>query len=178
MSELKSPIEILDMLEAAQSQDLAVQRLAREAMYSSNRQAESTSANSGSATAHEDHDSAGHSVTADPYVAHHAWEVRGKFRRFESALVGRIITFMAGAEAEVAVFGACGGLDTDDRVQIGLMLTELGRDAKVEERLRRATRHLVHRHLATVSTVAKMLETKVPLSTEEIDAVLPNERHC
>jgi hypothetical protein len=45
MSEQNSPIEILDMLEAAQSQDLAVQRLARDAVNSSKCQAESTSAN-------------------------------------------------------------------------------------------------------------------------------------
>jgi hypothetical protein len=123
----------------------------------------------GSATAREDHDSAGHSVTADLYVAHHAWvpKVRVSTRWPHHY-------FHGWCEAEVALFGACGGLDTDDRVQIGLMLTELGRDANVEERLRRATRHLVDRHLATVSKVAQMLETKVSLSTEELDVALPN----
>jgi hypothetical protein len=40
----------------------------------------------------------GHSICADPYTVQWDWEQRGKFRLPRSVFVGRILTFMAGAE--------------------------------------------------------------------------------
>jgi hypothetical protein len=40
----------------------------------------------------------------------------------DNAIVGRIIAFMAGAEAEVEIVGNCQGGDDDDRLQIARMM--------------------------------------------------------
>lgn len=42
----------------------------------------------------------------------------GKFRTEDSALRGRILSYMAGAEAEVELLGTCAGGDGEDRREI------------------------------------------------------------
>src|SRR5690349_7214634 len=54
----------------------------------------------------------GHSVCADPWKTVADWDERGRWRSYESIMRGRILAFMAGAEAEIEFFGACGGGDS------------------------------------------------------------------
>jgi ATP-dependent Zn protease len=62
----------------------------------------------GHATALPDHDSPGHSICADPFETLSAWELAGKFREPASALLGRVMAFMAGREAEEEILGTYG----------------------------------------------------------------------
>jgi hypothetical protein len=64
---------------------------------------------------------AGYSVTADPYVCEYQWEIRGKVRDGDAVWHARIMSFMAGAEAENIFLGSTTGGDDDDRLQIELM---------------------------------------------------------
>ena len=50
-----------------------------------------------SATIKPDHDSAGHSLTHDPWASIYEWEKRGKVREPDAVWHARIIGFMAGA---------------------------------------------------------------------------------
>ncbi|WP_164712610.1 hypothetical protein [Methylobacterium currus] len=79
----------------------------------------------GGATIVADDESAGHSVTADPYAVLAAWEAREKWRPSSSVWVGRILAYMAGAEAEEVILGGCQGGDGDDRRWITDMLYEI-----------------------------------------------------
>ena len=63
----------------------------------------------------------GHSICADPYTVQWDWEQRGKFRLPRSVFVGRILTFMAGAEAERELLGVEPTGDSYDRGQVALM---------------------------------------------------------
>src|SRR5262245_12701176 len=74
----------------------------------------------GQVTIVPDHDSAGHSITFDPWTTYELWEERGKYRGNEmhSIYVGRILTLMAGAEAERKLLGRCNGGEDDDLYQI------------------------------------------------------------
>src|SRR5262245_52229508 len=67
-----------------------------------------------------DDDSAGHSVTFDPWVTYERWEERGKSRGddMHSIYIGRILTLMAGAEAERELLGTCHVGDGSDLYQI------------------------------------------------------------
>jgi ATP-dependent Zn protease len=82
----------------------------------------------GHATIVPDDDSLGHSIAADPWMIAHAWEQRGKYRDMSSVFRGRILGFMAGAEAEAEILHRTAIGDGDDRYQIGLMLYELSAD--------------------------------------------------
>ena len=64
--------------------------------------AECSRSNAALATIKIDHDegSAGHAITADPYECMGEWEKRGKVRGEDAVWYGRIMCFMAGAEAE------------------------------------------------------------------------------
>ena len=135
----------------------------------------------GWATIAADDDSAGHSITADPNLILFEWDRRGKWRGtadggMRSVFVGRILTFMAGAEAEAEILGSSQGGDADDRYQIALMLCEIEPEARheaTEGRLRRAARGLVRRHRADIERVADALMTREAMTGEEIDAMLP-----
>jgi hypothetical protein len=80
----------------------------------------------GQATIVADYDdmSAGHHITYDPYDCLHEWEIRGKVPRgeYEAVWRARIITWMAGAEAEREIVGVEPRGDDDDRYQIALMM--------------------------------------------------------
>jgi ATP-dependent Zn protease len=100
----------------------------------------------GRATIRSDDDSAGHAITPDPYACLYQWEKRGKVRNSQNAVwVARIITYMAGAEAEVEFLGKVPQDDDDDRYQISLMMEEIAPSdwERYEARLRRMTRMLV-----------------------------------
>lgn len=149
----------------------------------------------GGATIEADADSAGHNLIEDPWKILSLWEGQGYEIRdnqlvptgtrphgtYESALRGRILTFMAGWAAEVEILGECPGGDGDDRYQIGLMFEELtipgqrepgdGAWERYEGRLRARSRGLARRHRAAIERVAGALLARGSLTAEEIDAL-------
>ncbi|TNC16422.1 hypothetical protein FF100_04030 [Methylobacterium terricola] len=130
----------------------------------------------GGATIVADDESAGYSITADPYAVLAAWETREKWRPPSSVWVGRILAYMAGAEAEEVILGDCQGGDGDDRRWITGMLYEIAPEDEHEARetrLRRAARQLVRRHRSDIEAIARMLMERGTLTGEEIDAALP-----
>jgi hypothetical protein len=124
----------------------------------------------GHASIMEDNNSGGHSIIADPYLIAYRWEEAGKYRSLESVYVGRILAFMAGAEAEIEILGACEGGDSDDRRQIALMAEEL--NTFDNARLRKAARMLVRRHRTAIDAVAAFLAAEKTLSDDRIVEVL------
>jgi ATP-dependent Zn protease len=81
---------------------------------------------------------AGYGIIEDPYLALDTWEQRGKYHRsLEAAFRARILTYMAGREAEEEVLGRCQGGDSDDQFQIALMLEQIYREERREERQER-----------------------------------------
>ena len=142
----------------------------------------------GGATIKPDFDnlSRGCAITKEPYACLSEWERRGKVRFSDTAVFhARIITYMAGVEAEIELLGRHNGGDSDDRHQINLMAFELlGRvnDDGIEElppewtgreaRLRAMTRMLVRRHKARIKRVAEALLAKTTLSCEELNELV------
>jgi hypothetical protein len=127
----------------------------------------------GHATIKADHDSAGHSITADPYAIAYRWQIAGKDRDMSSIWRGRIMTLQAGAEALAEIVGGEVTIgDEDDRYQVALMAEELGCDDAGEARLRRHTRRLVRRHRPTIERVATSLIKQGQLSMQQIDALV------
>ncbi len=131
----------------------------------------------GGATIIQDEDSAGHAITNDPWAILSAWETRGKYRETETAFRARIIAFMAGREAEIALLSSSQGGDGDDQYQIALMAdAELCDDpedwARWEPRLRRQTRRLIAHHRDTIERVAEVLLEHGTLEPDEIDRLV------
>jgi ATP-dependent Zn protease len=132
----------------------------------------------GRATILPDHEAgeAGHTITADPLECESEWRRRGKFRHDKAIWHARIITFMAGAEAEVVLLGAAEGGDGDDRYQIELMAEELGCNpaewVRLEARLRQMTRMLIRRHRVLIERVADALLAKGKLTGKQIDKLV------
>ena len=131
----------------------------------------------GDATAVADHEFAGHAVVADALETWARWEALGRFREVRSVYFGRIITVMAGAEAENEILSHCPGGDEGDRLWINRMLQDLSdqeprRDA-LKVRLRRATQMLVRRHRALIEQVAAELQSRKMLSQAELDMIVP-----
>jgi len=128
---------------------------------------------SGPATIRPDEDSAGHGIVPDPHAIQHRWELEGKYREFATVMRARIISFMAGREAEEECLGFCAGGDDNDRYQIDLMLADILRPdsdaARVEKRLRLVARQLVRRHRLKIERVAALLLEHGDLSAEKID---------
>jgi ATP-dependent Zn protease len=125
----------------------------------------------------------GQAVAADPWLVYDAWEQRGKRRGhdFESILVGRIIGYMAGREAEIVAFGEHRDGDGDDLLQISLMAEAAGVSQAYLERLRLKVRALLRRHWYKVEAVAEALLVRKTLTAAEIDAIIekvttPRER--
>ena len=119
---------------------------------------------------------AGHAITRDPYACLHEWEKRGHVRDSRDAVYhARIMTYMAGAEAEMILLGSSGVGDGDDRYQIALMADELHRDTdwdRLEPRLRAMTRMLVRRHKARIERVAKALLARTTVSANALDKMV------
>ena len=128
----------------------------------------------GKASILPDEDSAGHSITADPWECTAAWERRGRVRADNAVWYGRIITYLAAAEAEAVILGSIvvGG-DGADRYEIEEMSNEVECDAgqwnRIEARLRAMTRMLVRRHRDRIESVAEAFLAKKNLSATAID---------
>jgi hypothetical protein len=129
----------------------------------------------GGATTKPDHDSAGHAITNDPWACISAWEQRGKVRHQGDAVWhARIMSLMAGAEAEVVLLGSTHGGDGEDRYQIDLTAEQLDNIEpadwiRLEARLRAMTRVLTRRHRKRIERVAEALLAKGSLSGKAID---------
>lgn len=132
----------------------------------------------GPATIKPDHNSAAHSICADPYACEYEWERQGRVRGDRAVWHARIITFMAGAEAEAVLLGRTPQGDGHDQREIWLMLeAAYNFDAdedweRVEARLRALTRVLVRRHRARIERVAEALLTKSRLSAKQLDRLV------
>ena len=122
-----------------------------------------------------DDDSRGHTITADPYQTLFQWEWRGKVRFTpDLAMVGRVLAYMAGAEAERVVLGKAGRGDGEDRRQIAWMLEDIGPvdPDRYEQRLRQMTRMLVRPHHERIERVAAALVAQRTLSATALDALV------
>ena len=88
---------------------------------------------------------------------------------------GRILAFMAGAEAEHEIIGAPAIGDGDDRKQIDWMADSadsgIRREdwSRYEARLRRRCKTLVRRHRTAIERVAAGLLASGTLTPEQID---------
>jgi ATP-dependent Zn protease len=121
-------------------------------------------------------ETAGVAITHDQWVTFGAWEKRDKYRDVSSVVRGRIMTLMAGAEAEVVCIGRCRGGDTDDRFQVALMMEEIRIPnddiVRYARRLRAKTRALVQRHRHKIEHVAKALTERRTISGKNVDRLL------
>jgi ATP-dependent Zn protease len=119
---------------------------------------------------------AGRAITEGPYACLYEWEKRGKVRDTAAVWHARIITLMAGAEAEQELLGSKALGDSDDRLQIALMAEEMTRNApdwdKLEPRLRAMTMMLVRRHRARIERVAEALLARMTLSAKAINRLV------
>ena len=115
---------------------------------------------------------AGVAIIRDQFIADDAWEMRGKFRCPVSAMRGRIMTVMAGAEAERVAFGRSGGGDRHDQLQIALMAEDQNISFAYSNRLRPKVRALLRRHWRKIEQVAQALLRARTLTAVEIDALI------
>jgi hypothetical protein len=77
------------------------------------------------ATIRPDHDSSGHAILEGIYTTMSDWERRGHYRDPHAIYVGRILTFMAGADAVRMLLGVVDDPgDNDDRAQVWYMLED------------------------------------------------------
>jgi hypothetical protein len=130
------------------------------------------------ATIEPDGECAGHAIIHVQHVIMSTWERQGKWRAEESVWRGRIMSFMAGREAEAELLGNFEdeGLDGDDRYQIELMAEEVnisGDWEAYEARLRSKTRSLVRRHRSTILLVAGELLSRTTIDTAALNAMVP-----
>jgi hypothetical protein len=131
----------------------------------------------GDVTIVQDDDSAGYAICADPGENYNEWQLQGRFRgdTESSILRFRIMTFMAGAEAEAVIIGNRLGGDDDDRKQVTQMLAKLPRRddrPALERRLRRWTTALCRRHIDQIKLLADELMRKDSLSDDDIRALI------
>jgi ATP-dependent Zn protease len=119
---------------------------------------------------------AGYSITFDPCACIYAWERRGKVRGEDAVWHARIMTYMAGAEAESVLLGLAPQGDGHDLRDIELMAEELQGSAenwsRIEMRLRSLTRMLVQRHRARIERVAAALLKQKTLSREQLNRLV------
>jgi hypothetical protein len=117
-------------------------------------------------------DSAVSFVLTDPNLIQHQWVLKGKYRDPASVFRGKILTYMAGAEAE-REFGFTRKDDDNDREQIDAMLKWLPKsDVSYEQQLRKKARGLIRRHKAKIDLIAKELSKRRRLLADDIDALL------
>jgi ATP-dependent Zn protease len=90
---------------------------------------------------------AGYTMIADHWDCEREWNKRGKLRGDNAVFHGRIMAYMAGAEAETVLLGSIIGGDDDDRRQIELIAEEFDHDpadwGRWKARLRCQTRRLI-----------------------------------
>lgn len=132
----------------------------------------------GGATIKADYDDgkAGHAITEDPHVCIEEWSKRFRVRDNQEAVWhARIMTYMAGAEAEMELLGSSAIGDGNDRYQIAMMAEELSGAVdwdKLEPRLRAMTRMLVRRHRVRIERVAQALLARTTLSAKQLDKLV------
>jgi hypothetical protein len=133
----------------------------------------------GHATIEADHDSGAHAMVPDQWSIFDGWwEDEGRYHREMPAVFhARIITVMAGCEAEKELLGKMpSGADDDDCRQVAIMLEELGLSddglRRMEKRLRAFTRQLVRRHRATIGETARRLAFERTINAESLDGMM------
>lgn len=138
----------------------------------------------GQVTIVADHDSAGHSITLDPWDTVSHWESVGRFRDARTAFLGGILSLMAGAEAEIVILGHCQGGDGNDQREIALNFDsvdfwipektgdELEDLATFEQRLRRHCRAIVRRHRSKIEMVAQLLLDRKTIGGSVLDEMI------
>ena len=134
----------------------------------------------------------GHAMLGDPWETVEKWEreyseelertgiepVRYRGLNLRSAIRARIMTSMAGAEAEIELIGYRHGDDAFDRREIEeyteMEDAELPDDLwqRYEPRMRRHTRRLIRKHRDKIERVAAALQRKNTLPGEEIDRLI------
>jgi hypothetical protein len=97
---------------------------------------------------------AGYAITAGPYAAMSEWDSVGRRRDEATIIRGRIMGFMAGAEAEEVLCGGCAVGDGEDRYQIALMLDSLFGDGATTPNAARNIRSVMSIGLRTYSCAA------------------------
>jgi hypothetical protein len=128
----------------------------------------------GDVTIMEDDDSIGHAICMDQWEIGEEWRRQGRYREETTIWLGRIMTMMAGAEAEAVIFGNCYGGDGDDRYQVTLMLEEIApKDAPAtERRLRRWAATLCCRHIDRIKLLASVLMREGFLSDNDVRVLI------
>jgi hypothetical protein len=113
-------------------------------------------------------------VVADPTDTQSDWAKIGKLRDIRSAFRGRMMTHMAGAEAEIEFCGRLAKGDGDDRLAIELIAKSegaLGGETwkRYEPRMRRHVHHLVRRNWKWIMRVAVALMLHGRVTAIEVD---------
>jgi hypothetical protein len=132
----------------------------------------------GKATIVADHDSAGHAITKDPWAILEQWEKQEKFRRMDSVFIGRILTYMAGREAQIELAGTPDVksyeiLGTRRRFRRGLMSASIFLpDRRLCSNSALATRSILCRCLFTRRCAAGKISKQRGNAFEGIKAVL------
>jgi hypothetical protein len=111
------------------------------------------------------------------YTTMAEWGRRGHYRDQRAVYIGRILTFMAGAEAARILLGVHDDLgDGDDRRQVWYILDDMPRaptdPSRYELRLRQMARMLVRRHRERIVRVADELERRTTLSSSRLDKLV------
>ena len=116
---------------------------------------------------------AGFARVDDPYYTSQDWEERGRWRDFDTVLLGYVMMAMAGREAECELLERAAAEigDASDLREIEKMVSNASRPIDLA-RARKATRHLVIRHQAKIWTVAVRLIERRSLSKRAIDRII------
>ena len=115
--------------------------------------------------------SAGYAAIGDPLESDNEWRRRGKHRSGDAANRARIMSCMAGTEAEAELLGAAQGGDAEDLRHINILaehFLDCDRN-RLLDRLRRMTRMLVRRHRKRIERVAMVLLAKETLTEKQLD---------
>lgn len=96
---------------------------------------------------------------------------QGRWRGHRAAYIARAIAFMAGAEAEIAIFGE-NISDGDGYDREGVAEIIVGAPGWIEARLRSFTRTLIRRHADGIVAVTRRLLSDTTLSDEDIRSII------
>src|SRR5205085_1126369 len=125
----------------------------------------------------------GYSVSSKPEKAVDAWRRAGKSHRTtRTALRARIMVEMAGRDAEEECLGFCAVAHSDsDQFRVAGMIvdligvgdvTHLLRGERFQQRMRKATRWLVHRHRRKIEALASALIKHRVMTDSQIRSVI------
>ena len=104
-----------------------------------------------------------------------AWIYQGRWRGHRTAYIARAIAFMAGAEAEIAIFGE-NVPDGDGRDREGVDEIIVGAPGWIEPRLSSWTRTLCRRYAQRIEAVAEALLREVMLTDAQVRALMSVEK--